>query len=265
MYLSPPFLAIFPFQSFPTPHSLQLHLYSTSNPQNNLFLSHHHHQATTIPTLTPAVHVTEVTYPSTHVKEVTVMHGGVAGSTVRADRIGLVGRGRILRHHSPNSSQKSGVDAGGNGQMDAGVYGSPGMQGGTMGVPVGRVGANGRPPSPEWGNWDEASVCYDELMTTRPLGGISTTTNGSTHSGSGHHSGNGHHHSSTTIPGMVTNGGIPRGYRRRLDLSAIKLFIGISGPYNLQVITYFWSFSLKLSLTYCHLILIVFVPYLSLY
>ena len=170
---------------------------------------------------------------------------GVTGTPVRADRVGLVGRGRVLGNNSPNSSTKRGVAGLGlttssvnertNDNGLSGVQNS--VQSGPMGEPAVGAGVSGRPPSPEWGNWEDADTSvHHQETTTNPGGGRGGTTgdhNRSISPGASASAGTGAGAGADT--GMMGSDSSQKGYRRRLDLSAIKLFIGISGPYNLQV------------------------------
>ena len=185
-------------------------------------------------------------YPSTLVREVNEVnmrhHEGTSArervgvSAGEPVRVGVVGRGRFLRHNSPNSSEKSGVAGVGNASEGEGMKGFGGVQSMTTGGPGVGVGASGRAPSPEWGNWEDTCVGYDEMMMLSDHSGTAGGGGGGGGAGAG---------------ASVT----PRGYRRRLDLSAIKMFIGISGPYNLQVRA--TSVLTTLSLLYSYPILIL--------
>ena len=101
------------------------------------------------------------------------------------------------------------------------------------------AGAGGRGPVPiaraasaDWGNWSDAEPDFadaeDDNATWRMSdGGGSAKT---ALSGSGNGSGNGSGQR-VSAPAAAVADAAPR---RRIDLLSIKLFIGISGPYNLQ-------------------------------
>ena len=97
-------------------------------------------------------------YPSTLVREVNEVnmrhHEGTSArervgvSAGEPVRVGVVGRGRFLRHNSPNSSEKSGVAGVGNASEGEGMKGFGGVQSMTTGGPgVGGGGERARPLS----------------------------------------------------------------------------------------------------------------------